>query len=136
MLARWGTEARSPQLAAVFPELEPISSSDFMQALEEQDRIRSEMFGWLQSCDAVIAPVAAMPAPEHGSTLQRAHRTRFYTAPYNISGWPAAVVRCGSSAEGLPIGLQIIAHPWREDVALALAAALELDLGGWQPPPL
>jgi amidase len=43
-------------------------------------------------------------------------------------------VRCGTSAEGLPIGVQLVAAPWREDVALAGALALERDLGGWRPP--
>jgi amidase len=45
------------------------------------------------------------------------------------------VVRCGTSPEGLPIGLQIVARHWRDDVALAAAAALEAELGGWRPPP-
>jgi len=44
---------------------------------------------------------------------------------HNLTGWPAAVVRCGASREGLPIGIQIAAHPWREDVALALAKVIE-----------
>ena len=53
-----------------------------------------------------------------------------------MTGWPAAVVRGGTSPEGLPIGVQVVARPWREDVALALAARLEAALGGWQRPPL
>ena len=46
---------------------------------------------------------------------------------HNLTGWPAAVVRCGTSRTGLPIGVQIAANPWREDVALALARVLEMD---------
>ncbi len=46
---------------------------------------------------------------------------------YNVTGWPAAVVRCGTSKTGLPIGVQIAANPWREDVALAIARVLEMD---------
>ena len=53
-----------------------------------------------------------------------------------MAGWPGAVVRCGSSAEGLPIGVQVLAAPWREDVVLAVAAALEAAFGGWRPPAL
>jgi amidase len=53
---------------------------------------------------------------------------------YNLTGWPAAVVRCGATADGLPIGVQIAAAPWREDVALALALRLEEAFGGWLPP--
>jgi len=59
-----------------------------------------------------------------------------YTEVWNLTGWPAAVVRGGTSPEGLPIGVQVAARPWREDLALAGAAHLQAALGGWQPPPL
>jgi amidase len=36
----------------------------------------------------------------------------------------------------MPIGVQVVARPWRDDVALAVAAAIERARGGWQPPPL
>jgi amidase len=55
---------------------------------------------------------------------------------YNLTGWPGVVVRGGTSPEGLPIGVQLVARPWREDVALAVAQYLEEALGGWQRPPL
>ena len=40
-----------------------------------------------------------------------------YCAAQNFTGWPAAVVRAGTSPERLPIGVDIAAKPWREDVA-------------------
>jgi len=47
-----------------------------------------------------------------------------FTFPFNGTGWPAASVPCGFNAEGLPIGLQIVA-PWRQDgLCLRAAAAL------------
>jgi amidase len=46
------------------------------------------------------------------------------------------VVRGGTSPDGLPIGVQLIAQPWREDIALAAARVVEGASGGWQPPPL
>ena len=45
---------------------------------------------------------------------------------FNLTGWPAAVVRCGTASEGLPIGVQIVGPPWREDVVLAVARSLRL----------
>jgi amidase len=57
-----------------------------------------------------------------------------YTTPYSLTGWPAATVRCGTSPEGLPIGVQLVARPWRDDIALAAAQELERALGGWRPP--
>ena len=37
---------------------------------------------------------------------------------FNFTGWPVVVVRAGTSPEGLPIGIQIVARPWHEHVAL------------------
>ncbi len=59
-----------------------------------------------------------------------------YTMTWNLTGWPAAVVRAGTAPGGLPIGVQLVAGPWREDVALALAAELERSFGPFAPPVL
>jgi amidase len=44
------------------------------------------------------------------------------------------VVRGGTTAQGLPVGVQIVGRPFREDVVIALAAQLEKALGGFQAP--
>ena len=136
MLERWGTEEESEFLKKGFDAIEPTSTGEFTESLEYQDQFRSEMLQFMQPYDAIIAPVAARPAPEHGETYSKELRTMFYTGPYNIAGWPGTALRCGTSSDGLPIGIQVLAHPWREDITLAIAAALERDLGGWQRPPI
>ena len=47
------------------------------------------------------------------------------TRPFNVWGLPAISVPCGFTQSGLPIGLQIAAPPWREDMVLQLAYAYE-----------
>jgi amidase len=44
-------------------------------------------------------------------------------------------VRCGTSSTGLPIGVQIAAAPWREDIVLGVARRLEEIFGGWRAAP-
>jgi len=83
----------------------------------------------------VLSPVCAFPGMVHGSTYDVLEAFS-YTMTYNLSGWPAAVVRAGASPEGLPIGVQVAARPWREDVALSAAQFLEGALSGFQPPAL
>ena len=129
-----GTTQVSPFLQSRFDAVAPISTGEFTQALEELDQYRSDMLGFIQNYDAIICPTAAMPAPPHGATIADSNRNSFYTGPYNLTGWPGTVVRCGTSPDGLPIGIQVIARPWREDVSLAIAAPLESALGGWQKP--
>ena len=53
---------------------------------------------------------------------------------HNLTGRPVAVVRCGTPDSGLPIGVQIVARPWQDAVALAVARHLEKVFGGWRPP--
>jgi len=45
-------------------------------------------------------------------------------------------VRAGTSSGGLPIGVQVIAAPWREDLVLAALSRIEAALGGWKRTPL
>lgn len=112
------------------------SSEEVLGLLLRLDQFRTSMSTFFQNFDAILCPVAAFPAPVHGATSD--DRTALgvfsYAVPYNLTDWPAVVVRAGTSAEGLPIGVQIVAHPWREDVALALASRLEA-LCGFVPPP-
>jgi len=48
-----------------------------------------------------------------------------FTPPFNLDGQPAASVPCGWSADGLPIGLQIVGRPFEEATVLRAAAAFE-----------
>lgn len=106
-----------------------VPTSTYAKTLAEWKAFRRDGLRFLESYDVILCPVNATPAPRHGEP------TPFnYTYAYNLLGWPVVVVRCGESAEGLPIGGQIVAHPWREDVALAVARLLESAFGGFRPP--
>ena len=96
---------------------------------------RSTMLSFFKNYDVIVCPVNAYPALPHGQT-KRNWPGFSYTMTYNLTGWPGAVVRGGTSPQGLPIGVQIVAQPWREDVALAVAGHLEQALGGFEAPPL
>ena len=71
-----------------------------------------------------------------GKPTAEANSAFSYTFAYNMTGWPAVVVRAGTSSNGLPLGVQIVGRPWREDVVLALARQVEQALGGYQWPPI
>jgi amidase len=95
------------------------------------DQFRAEMFGFLRDYDAILSPACANPALPHGTSIEDHNFGGFsYTTTDNTSGWPATVVRCGESASGLPIDVQLAARPWREDVALAIARRLEQPITG------
>lgn len=112
-----------------------MPTARFTALLEQWDRFRSTMLSFLEHYDVILCPVNAQPAMPHGASTPNIAAFS-YTMTYNLTGWPCVVVRCGTSPEGLPIGVQIVARPWREDTALAVARHLEKVLGGWQPPSL
>jgi len=116
-------------------ERSPLSVQELDTLVTRWYAFRSRMNSFLQNYDVILSPVNADPALLHGSTADRLSSGTFtYTVTYNMTGWPGTVVRGGTSPEGLPIGLQVIAAPGREDVTLAVAKHLETALGGFQPP--
>jgi amidase len=105
--------------------------------LRRWDAYRARMLEWGARYDLLLCPVTDGPAPPHGGLANRTGvDPAAFTSPHSLTGWPVATVRCGASEEGLPIGVQLVARPWRDDVALAAATALETALGGWRAPPL
>lgn len=112
-----------------------LTTAEFGSLVTRWDAFRSSMLSFLERYEVVLCPVCAFPGMVHGSTYDILEAFS-YTMTYNLTGWPAAVVRAGTSPEGLPIGVQIVARPWREDVALSVAQFLEGALVGFQPPAL
>ena len=111
------------------------SMAAFAKLVGQWDAFRRSLLSFMEQFDVMVCPVCSFPGMVHGSTYDRLPAFS-YTMTYNLTGWPAAVVRAGGSSNGLPIGVQIVARPWREDVALAVAAKIEEALGGYQRPPL
>jgi len=96
------------------------------------DSFRSGMLAFMSSFDLILSPVAPDIAPLYRAKIVPAHLFS-YTIPYSLSGNPCVVVRAGTSPEGLPIGVQVVARNWHDDVALRAAHAIERALGGWRP---
>ncbi|PTY07885.1 amidase [Opitutaceae bacterium EW11] len=139
MAAKWGTQNYSPAVAERMKTMTPISSAEYIEAWEMADLSKSRMLEWFKSYDVLLCPVAGKPA----EVIDRPPGTApnpmawSYTGAFNSTGWPVTVVRCGTSADGkLPIGVQVAAAPWREDITIAVAAYLESRSGGWRKPPL
>ena len=114
---------------------EGVEAAELWRILRRWDAFRSEMLGFADRYDLILCPVFPGPARPHGTMNAPGEiDPTSFTTPHSLSGWPAATVRCGTSEEGLPIGVQLVARPWRDDVALAAALALERALGGYAPP--
>jgi len=111
------------------------NTTEALAAFVRWDLFRNSMLRFMENYDAVLSAVAPFPALLHGTSFEEENRRGFgYAQAYNLTGWPTATVRVGTSPEGLPLGVQVAARPWREDVALALVQHLEHTFGGWKMP--
>ena len=132
MLREYGTTESS--LGAI-ERSDPLAAEEIDALIHRWDVFRRDMLSVFESHDVLVSPVNASPALPHSTSTADSSFVGFsYTMTHNLTGWPGAVVRCGTSDDGLPIGVQIVAAPWREDIALAVAAKLESALGGFMAP--
>lgn len=110
-----------------------LTSLEVEQHLFLWEQFRRALIAFMAEVDLILTPAAELPARPHddgnGGRIP-------YTLTYSLTGYPAVVVRAGASADGMPIGVQVVARPWRDDTAIAAAYQIQLSLGGWQPPPL
>ena len=130
------TTEPSPQIQPMLTQRDSagIDAREFSQLINLWHNYQSSMLGYFNDFDLLLCPVNAHTAIRHDEPED--FQAYSYTLAYNLTGWPSTVIRVGTDTEGLPIGLQIIAAPFREDQCLALAGWLENRLGKFQGPTL
>lgn len=129
----------------LLPDLLNPSLKGYFQVLTERDRFTARLDAALAPWDVWLTPVAATPAFTHrpewsavdvdGTLYPHVVANGAYTMPFNLSGHPAVVIPVGLTAAGLPMGLQIVGHRWREMELLAIAQQLDAIVGDFQRPP-
>ncbi len=144
------------RLSRVIAQTGRCSVRDFWNLLEERNAYRLRFIDAMDvgALDAIICPPTSLPAVRHGSTTSLPVFDS-YARLFNVLGMPAGVVaasrvRAGEESDrpsgkdrvdqaavhvetgsvGLPIGVQVAARHWREDVVLAVMSALERHFRG------
>ncbi len=119
----------------------PLSADELLNAWAECDVIRGKLLEQMQEFPVLLCPVCSIPAFRHGErqwqvegqTVKYLDVMR-YTQWFNLLAAPAAVVPVGRSPEGLPIGVQVVARPFEDEIALAVASVLDREFGFVAPP--
>ena len=112
----------------------PVPSAQLTAMLEQVDVARGELIHFMRDVDVIVSPAGPLPPFRHDEADTEVNADSYCEA-HNLSGYPSVVVP-GGVADGFPIGVQVVARPWREDHAFAAAKVIERALGGWQPPPI
>ncbi|MFW5691479.1 MAG: amidase [Chloroflexota bacterium] len=138
-LAQLGTTTPSALFERSADQLSRYAQSmpEFLGTVLQWNRYKNAVRTWMTDnhIDALLCPVSPHPALPHGMSFDDTLLNMFsYTTLFNLLGYPVVSLRAGTAEGGLPVGLQIAAAPWREDMALALARLVERALGGFTPP--
>lgn len=108
-----------------------LSGVDVARAWAQVERLSGTMLDFFQKYDLLLTPTTAVIAPPVGQRARGRGRGFMdwdfapFTCAFNLSGNPAASVPNGFSAEGLPIGLQIVGRYGDEVTVLQASAAFE-----------
>ncbi len=119
----------------------PIGGPELLEAWAELDLLRARTLAELAEYPVLLCPVASIPAWRHGERSWDVEGQQVayldavrHTQWWNVLANPAAVVPVGQSAEGLPIGVQVVARPYEDEFALGVAGAIDRAFGYRCPP--
>lgn len=110
-----------------------VLATEYLKGQQVRTLLRQEMLAALGECDLLVTPATAIPAAPIGAETLEADGRRFavregltrYTIPFNMAGLPGLVLPMGFSADGLPLGLQLVGRPLAEAELFRAGAAYE-----------
>ncbi len=113
-----------------------LDQAGYMQGVASRARRLRDWLAMLEDFPIVLTPVSVKPTPAFDADLKgdAAVRAIFrndlrFVGAISVLGLPVATTPAGLTAAGLPVGVQLIASRYREDLALDAAAALEARVG-------
>jgi amidase len=122
-------------LAAILDQATILDGEGYMRAISLRTRFIRDWMAFLEAWPVVLAPAAVQPTPPPGADLGEPAAARrifandlCWISAINVLGLPAAVAPIGL-VNGHPVGAQLIASRYREDLALDAAAAIEHRVG-------
>jgi amidase len=119
-----------------------LTAAELLSAWAELDLLRAKTLAEMKDYPVLLCPAASLPAFRHGERawtiegkpVEYLDAVR-HTQWFNALAAPAAAVPVGKSPEGLPIGVQIVARPFEDEVALGIAMIVD-EAFGYHPPPM
>jgi aspartyl-tRNA(Asn)/glutamyl-tRNA(Gln) amidotransferase subunit A len=120
---RWGDYGRPTRRFIAQGAL--ISAADFVQAQRVRRRLADRVAAMFDEFDVLIMPTASTGAPRFAGLDMESITGTIFTPAWNTVGLPVASVPMGFTADGLPLGLQIIGAPMAEATVLQVADAFQ-----------
>jgi Asp-tRNA(Asn)/Glu-tRNA(Gln) amidotransferase A subunit family amidase len=138
-------EGRETELSPMFREYMSVAHlriastvDEFMGACVKRDIVRAKIIKQMHDVPILLSPVCSSPAFRHGQGNWQPgcgyRETMRHAQWLNLAGFPGVSVPMGFSAEGLPIGVQVIGRPNEDELVLAVAEILETARGKFKAP--
>jgi aspartyl-tRNA(Asn)/glutamyl-tRNA(Gln) amidotransferase subunit A len=124
----FGTEVKRRIMLGTYVLSAGYYDAYYRKASQVRTLIRQDFLDAFERCDALLAPVAPIPAFKIGEKSDdplQMYLSDVLTLPASLAGIPGISIPCGLSSEGLPIGLQILGPHLREDLVLRIAHQFE-----------
>jgi len=124
----FGTEVRRRVMLGTYALSSGYYDAYYLKAQKVRTLIKRDFDAAFEQCDAIVSATSPTVAFALGSKTQdplAMYLCDVLTLGGNLAGLPGISVPCGMSG-GLPVGLQVLAPQWREDIALRVARAYEL----------
>jgi aspartyl-tRNA(Asn)/glutamyl-tRNA(Gln) amidotransferase subunit A len=126
-------EAYHPDVRLRLEMARYVLAEDYARALRGRAVLTGEVDTALEGLDGLLLPALAIPAPKLGTTAVRLggsdepirNAMLRLTQLFNITGHPALTIPCGTTAEGLPLGAQIVGLRDRTGALLQVGRSVE-----------
>jgi aspartyl-tRNA(Asn)/glutamyl-tRNA(Gln) amidotransferase subunit A len=124
----FGQEAKRRIILGTFALSHGYYDAYYLRALKVRTLIKQDFDQVFGECDCIVAPTSPTSAFKIGErTLDplKMYLSDIYTISVNLAGIPAISIPCGFTKQGLPVGLQIMAKPFNEEMLFRVAHAFE-----------
>lgn len=117
----------SATMEALLQEMEGTSAWDFARALRQRSEYHRSMTAFFDRFDLLLTPTMGAHPPSADAPLGPNLKIEgmYFTHPFNLTHLPASTVPAGWTADGIPVGLQIVGRPRADALVLRASAAFE-----------
>ena len=124
----FGQEAKRRIILGTFVLSHGYYDAYYLRALKVRTLIKQDFDRVFQEFDCIVTPTSPTASFKIGEKVEdplKMYLSDIYTISVNLAGIPAISVPCGFTKKGLPVGLQILAKPFNEEMLFRVAYAYE-----------
>ena len=124
----FGTEVKRRIMLGTYALSSGYYEAYYRKAQQVRTLIRQDFVDAFEHCDVIMTPTAPSPAPRIGEKTDdplQMYLLDIFTISVNLAGLPGLSLPCGYTAEGLPVGMQLLGKYFDEGTVLNAAFAFE-----------